>query len=92
MTRHAHTPEGYRQLLGQLNAYIDGELAQDRCDALEAHLDGCDDCRALLDSLTRTIALYRWLRELPIDLPPAVEARLMRRLEHSTPAAEGEAR
>jgi anti-sigma factor RsiW len=92
MPRHTHTPEECRRLLGQLNEYVDGELASDICDALEEHLDGCGDCRVVLDSLTKTISLYRGLRELSMELPPDVEARLMRRMEHDTPAAGGEAR
>jgi anti-sigma factor RsiW len=81
MTRHSHTPEECRQLLGQLNEYVDGDLADDLCHVLESHLDGCADCRVVLDSLTKTISLYRGLREVPLELPPAVEQRLMQRLE-----------
>jgi predicted anti-sigma-YlaC factor YlaD len=84
MTRHSHTPEECRQLLGQLNEYVDGDLAGDLCHMLEFHLDGCADCRVVLDSLTKTISLYRGLREVPLELPPDVEARLMQRLERDT--------
>jgi anti-sigma factor RsiW len=80
MPRHTHTPEECRQLLTQLNDYVDHALADDLCRALEAHLDGCADCQVVLDSLRKTIALYHGLRELPVELPPAVEARLMQRL------------
>jgi anti-sigma factor RsiW len=90
MARHTHTPEECRRLLGQLNEYVDGELAEDLCAALETHLEGCEDCRVVLDSLTRTIALYRGLREQPVDLPPDVEERLIRRLEDArTTASDG---
>lgn len=81
MAHHTHTPEECRRLLGQLNDYVDGELADDLCAALETHLDGCDNCRVVLDSLTKTIALYRGLRELPVELPHDVEARLLERLK-----------
>lgn len=80
MARHTHTPEECRRLLGELNDYLDGELAEDLCALLEGHLDGCADCRVVLDSLTRTVALYRGLGEQPLDLPPDVESRLLSRL------------
>lgn len=80
MAKHTHTPEECRRLLGELNDYVDGELAEDLCALLETHLDGCADCRVVLDSLTKTIALYRGLREQPVELPPEVEGRLLSRL------------
>jgi anti-sigma factor RsiW len=89
MTRHTHTPAECRQLLGQLNEYVDGELADILCDALESHLDGCADCQVVLDSLTKTITLYRGLREVPMELPPDVEMRLMRRLEQDVHTPDG---
>ncbi|HWQ14871.1 MAG TPA: anti-sigma factor [Roseiflexaceae bacterium] len=82
MTGHAHSLEECRRLLAQLNDYVDGDLAQDLCQALEAHLDGCANCRVVLDSLTKTVALYHGLREAPVELPPGVEERLLQRLEH----------
>jgi predicted anti-sigma-YlaC factor YlaD len=80
MARHTHTREECRRLLGQLNDYADGELAEELCAALETHLKGCEDCRVVLDSLTKTIALYRGLREQPVELPQDIEARLIERL------------
>jgi predicted anti-sigma-YlaC factor YlaD len=59
---------------------VDGELAEELCRALEQHLGGCEDCRVVLDSLTRTVALYRGLSAIPLPLPPDVEERLVRRL------------
>ncbi|MEN9938114.1 MAG: hypothetical protein RLZZ387_4693 [Chloroflexota bacterium] len=80
MARHTHTAEECRRLLGQLNDYVDGDLADDLCSALETHLDGCKDCRVVLDSLTKTIGLYRGLREVAVALPHDVETRLLERL------------
>ncbi len=80
MTSHTHDPERCRELLAQLNDYVDGELADELCGALEQHLGGCRDCRVVLDTLTRTVALYRGLRELPATLPPGLEQRLIQQL------------
>jgi anti-sigma factor RsiW len=84
MKHHSHTPEECRRLLGQLNEYVDGDLADDLCDVLESHLAGCADCRVVLDSLTKTITLYRGLREVPIELPDDVERRLLQRLRRES--------
>jgi predicted anti-sigma-YlaC factor YlaD len=89
MTRHTHTPEECRQLLGQLNDYLDGDLADDLCHTLETHLDGCLDCRVVLDSLGKTIVLYRGLREVPVELPTGVEERLLQRLERDARTSGG---
>jgi predicted anti-sigma-YlaC factor YlaD len=80
MVGHPHDQERCRDLLAQLNDYVDCVLADDLCHALEAHLDGCADCRRVLDSLARTIALYHRLGEEPAKLPPDIERRLLDRL------------
>jgi predicted anti-sigma-YlaC factor YlaD len=69
-----------QELLGQLNAYVDGELAAELCHDLELHLADCPDCRVVFDTLAKTITLYHTLDETPVELPPDVEARLLRRL------------
>ena len=69
-----------QQLLGQLNDYIDGELAAELCHELDQHMAGCADCRVVLDTLARTISLYHALDETPVVLPADVEARLLQRL------------
>ena len=69
-----------QELLGQLNAYVDGELAAELCHDLELHLADCPDCRVVFDTLAKTISLYHTLNEAPAELPPGVESRLLRRL------------
>jgi predicted anti-sigma-YlaC factor YlaD len=72
-----------QELLGQLNDYVDGELAADLCHDLELHLADCRDCRVVFDTLAKTITLYHALDETPVELPADVEARLLRRLHLS---------
>jgi anti-sigma factor RsiW len=81
--RHQHDEERCRELLGQLNAYVDGELAAELCHGLEQHMADCPDCRVVFDTLTQTIALYHTLDDTPAALPADVEARLLRRLNLS---------
>ncbi len=80
MTAHTHHPEQCRELLGQLNAYVDGELAAELCRDLEQHLAGCPDCRVVVDTLAKTITLYHTLDATATALPADVEERLLRRL------------
>lgn len=89
MTIHIHNQQQCQEILAQLNEYADGELAADICRELEQHLTGCPDCRVMLDTLTRTIALYHTLRDEPAALPAEVETRLLARLNLSGAAATG---
>jgi predicted anti-sigma-YlaC factor YlaD len=79
-TQHQHDEARCRELLGQLNDYVDGELAAELCHDLEQHMADCPDCRVVFDTLTKTIALYHTLDDTTAELPPDVEARLLRRL------------
>ena len=69
-----------QELLGQLNAFVDGDLVAELCHDLELHLADCADCRVVFDTLAKTITLYHTLDATPIALPADVEARLLRRL------------
>jgi RNA polymerase sigma-70 factor (ECF subfamily) len=83
---HAHDNiRRCQELLGQLNDYVDGELATELCHDLEQHLAGCPDCQVVFDTLAKTIKLYHLLDDTPVELPADVEARLMRRLQLPVP-------
>lgn len=60
----------------QLSEYIDGQLDDALCAEIEAHLAGCDNCRILVDTLRKTILLYR--QQSPADMPSDVRERLCR--------------
>jgi len=60
-----------------INEYIDGDIDEDLCQEIERHLDHCPDCQIIVDTLTRTVKLYRNLAQTHIDLPMDVEERLM---------------
>ena len=46
-----------REWRESLGAYALGQLADEEVPALEAHLEGCADCRAELDQLTTVARL-----------------------------------
>jgi len=79
---HLHDDERCKALLARLNEYIDDELVSELCRELEQHVDGCHDCRVVLDTLGCTVRLYRTLgEEAPVELPADMEARLFARLK-----------
>ncbi len=66
-----HEHKNCRQLLGSLSAYVDGELDEELCSVLEQHLEDCDDCRIVVDTLRKTVYLYHTtapVEELPADI------------------------
>lgn len=66
--------------LRQINNYIDGEIDDELCQELERHMEHCPDCQVIVDTLTRTVKLYRSLAQTQSDLPADVEQRLLSRL------------
>jgi anti-sigma factor RsiW len=71
---HDHTQ--CRELLRQFSDYIDGELETTLCAEIETHLAGCPDCQVMIDTMRKTITLYR--RQTSAELPSDVEKRLYR--------------
>jgi anti-sigma factor (TIGR02949 family) len=57
-TKKKHEHKNCRQLLGSLSEYVDGELDDELCSVLEEHLEGCQDCRIVVDTLRKTVYLY----------------------------------
>jgi len=62
----------------RLSEYLDDELAPGERLALEAHLENCDDCAALLTDLRRVVARARDLEDRPPrqDLWPAIARQI----------------
>lgn len=70
--------ERCRYLLQGLSDYIDGEAEAALCAEIESHLAGCENCRVVVDTLRRTVLLYR--EEAPDPLPEGVRLRLFKAL------------
>ena len=77
MSEHVHL--NCESLLGSLSEYIDGELNPELCQEIEKHLEGCENCRVVLNTTRRTIDLVQAPAEKP-DLPDEVRERLFKRL------------
>jgi predicted anti-sigma-YlaC factor YlaD len=54
-----HDRSSCHALLGSLSAYLDGEAEEALCQEIERHMAGCEDCRVVVNTLAKTIHLYR---------------------------------
>jgi predicted anti-sigma-YlaC factor YlaD len=69
-------------LIHELSDYIDGLSSPEICAEIERHLKECPDCKIMVDTLTKTITLYRE-REQSEQMPDDVRRRLYRVLDLS---------
>jgi anti-sigma factor RsiW len=60
-------------ILGNISAFLDGELDPTSCASIEAHCASCDRCAPVVEGLRRTIGLCRSASAVP--LPEAVRQR-----------------
>lgn len=63
----------------KLSEYLDGDLDPAVCDELERHLNGCENCQVVVDTLVKTILVYRNCGRTPA--PAAAHARFIRVLD-----------
>lgn len=71
--------ENCHHLLGSLSDYVDGELKEEICQEIERHTADCEDCRIVIDTLGKTVSLYRESADDPV-VPSDVRERLFHRL------------
>jgi anti-sigma factor (TIGR02949 family) len=76
MHRHAEC----RQLLNSLSDFVDGDLQQELCDEIELHMKDCENCRVVVDTLSKTVSLYQ-TSSAPEEVPDEVRQRLYHRLD-----------
>ena len=72
--------ETCHQLLSSLSDYIDHDLSDELCAQIERHMQDCENCRIVIDTLAKTVDLYHVTAPGP-DMPHAVQERLFQRLE-----------
>jgi predicted anti-sigma-YlaC factor YlaD len=76
MAKDHHCPD----LLPELADFIDGTAGKEVCAEIEKHLAECPDCRIMVDTLRKTIYLYR-TREDHFELPEGFRERLFMSLD-----------
>ena len=73
--KHADGRKGHcHRMAAVFSDYLDGDLRQRVCRKVDEHLRQCPDCKLYLDTLNKSITLYRDLGETPV--PKDVESRL----------------
>ena len=72
-----HDHYNCQSLLGNLSDYVDGCLSEDLCQEIDKHLDECQDCRIVVDTLHKTISLYQKTAE-EAEVPGEVRERLFK--------------
>lgn len=75
-TRHLTGPGHCMRMLGVLSDYLDRGAKARLCRRIEEHLRECPDCRMYVDTLRKTVVLYRSLGEEKV--PAGVSQRLFR--------------
>ena len=68
-------------MLKLLNEYVDGEIDPAICEDFDRHLVGCDPCQVVIDTIRRTVTLYKGdaVHELPLEFRARLHATLRER-------------
>jgi hypothetical protein len=70
---HIHTVS-HKDIYKHLCENLDSKLSSEECRRIREHIEGCDNCTALLDSLKKTVYLYK---EMPMpSLPKQLDKKL----------------
>jgi len=67
------------EMLEGISDYVDGSARQSLCEEIERHMEDCPDCRVVVDTLKKTIYLYRQQDET-VQMPSDARQRLFRSL------------
>ena len=74
MTSDDHDHKHCLEMFEKLSEYIDGELDHATCDEIQQHAEDCVACFSCLETLKRTVALCKNVKEQPI--PPNFSEKL----------------
>jgi anti-sigma factor (TIGR02949 family) len=67
-------------ILASLTDYLDGNLPENLCAELESHMRGCENCRVVVDTTSKTIYLYHTTAR-DVTVPGDARARLFSALK-----------
>jgi hypothetical protein len=79
MNDKEHSHETCKQMLSSLGEYVDGTLGEELCAEIEKHMQGCDRCQIVVNTLKKTVELYHDTTDEE-QLPADVRQRLFVRL------------
>lgn len=72
--------EQCQEMLSTLCDYVDGDLSAELCADLERHMQECQRCRVVVNTLKKTIELYQETAE-DSEMPEEVRERLYLKLD-----------
>ena len=76
----ANNPSQCQSLLVFLSDFVDGDLSEELCQEIENHTAECEHCRIVVDTLRRTISLYRECADETAEIPDEVRSHLFKTL------------
>jgi RNA polymerase sigma-70 factor (ECF subfamily) len=79
-----HDHEHCLEMFEKLSEYIDGELDNLSCAAIERHIENCVACFSCVETLKQTVALCKQLKSKPV---PDVFSRKLQSLIKNMPKA-----
>jgi len=70
-----------QDLLKIVNQYVDGEVDPEVCEHFEEHLAECNPCQVVVDTIRRTITLYKGAEvyEIPLEFKQRLHETLRQR-------------
>ena len=79
MSENEQTHETCKHMLSSLGEYVDGALGEELCAEIEKHMQGCNRCQVVVNTLKKTVELYHGAAEddpLPMDVRRRLFVRL----------------
>ncbi len=79
MNDKEHSHETCKQMLSSLGEYVDGALGEELCAEIEKHMQGCERCQIVVNTLKKTVELYQDTaadEQLPVDVRQRLFVRL----------------
>jgi len=75
-------------MLRMLNDYVDGDVDISVCKEFEKHLTGCDPCKVVVDTIRKTITLYKGseVYEVPAEFHTRLYETLRRKWDETKKA------
>lgn len=64
------------EILDKISEYIDQELDPSLCLEIEKHIEDCEPCVAFVNTLKKTVALFKNSAEIQRDIPGNVSENL----------------
>lgn len=64
------------EILDKISEYIDQELDPSLCQEIEKHIEDCEPCVAFVNTLKKTVALFKSSAESQPDVPENVSENL----------------